>query len=69
MLAAARSTWSIPDWQLVHISNGNQSFADRRHSDIIATMPSAYRNVPWIEVEAKQKEVAIAKLRTEWLGN
>jgi UV DNA damage repair endonuclease len=32
-------------------------------------MPSAYKDVPWIEIEAKQKERAIAKLRQEWLVN
>jgi UV DNA damage endonuclease len=67
MLAAARTTWSNPDWQLVHISNGCESFGDQRHSDVITLMPSSYRTVPWIEVEAKQKEVAIEKLRQEWL--
>ncbi|NJL38779.1 MAG: UV DNA damage repair endonuclease UvsE [Leptolyngbyaceae cyanobacterium SM1_4_3] len=67
MLTAARSTWDRPDWQLVHISNGCESFNDPRHSDVITVMPSSYRNAPWIEVEAKQKEVAIAKLQQEWL--
>lgn len=67
MLAAARETWPMPEWQLVHISNGCNSFRDPRHSDVITVMPSSYRHVPWIEVEAKQKEVAIEKLRQEWL--
>jgi UV DNA damage endonuclease len=67
MLAAARQTWPAPQWQIVHISNGRRSFADRRHSDLITMMPSAYRNAPWIEVEAKLKEEAIRKLRAEWL--
>lgn len=67
MLEAARETWPVPEWQLVHISNGCNSFRDPRHSDIIWTMPSSYRNAPWIEVEAKQKEVAIERLRQEWL--
>jgi UV DNA damage endonuclease len=31
-------------------------------------MPSIYRRAPWIEVEAKHKEVAIARLRTEWMS-
>jgi UV DNA damage endonuclease len=66
--ALARETWPVPDWQLVHISNGRESFADRHHSDLIAEMPAAYRRVPWIEVEAKHKELAIEKLRAEWLG-
>jgi UV DNA damage repair endonuclease len=30
---------------------------------VITVMPSAYRNAPWIEVEAKLKEEAIEKLR------
>jgi UV DNA damage endonuclease len=68
MLEAARATWPVPEWQLVHISNGRESFGDRHHSDLIETMPAAYRNAPWIEVEAKQKELAIAKLQAEWLG-
>lgn len=67
MLAAARTTWPEPDWQLVHISNGREALHDPRHSDLIATMPESYRQVAWIEVEAKQKEVAIAQLRQTWL--
>ena len=67
MLAAARETWPVPEWQLVHISNGREFFNDRNHSDLIVVMPSAYRNAPWIEVEAKHKELAIQKLRNESL--
>ncbi|HEY9698944.1 MAG TPA: UV DNA damage repair endonuclease UvsE [Trichocoleus sp.] len=67
MLEAARTTWAVPDWQLVHISNGNRSFNDSHHSDYITIMPSSYRQVGWIEVEAKLKEQAIKKLREEWL--
>ena len=67
MLAAARETWPVPEWQLVHISNGRGSFGDRNHSDLIETMPAAFRDAPWIEVEAKQKELAIEKLQREWL--
>jgi len=67
MLAAARTTWPVPEWQLVHISNGREAFADRHHSDVITTMPSAFRRAPWIEVEAKHKEIAIGKLQAEWL--
>ncbi len=65
MLRAARKTWPVPEWQLVHISNGRGFFNDRNHSDLIAVMPSAYRNAPWIEVEAKQKELAIEKLKSD----
>jgi len=66
-LAAARETWPVPEWQLVHISNGRTAFNDRHHSDLITDMPTSYRRAPWIEVEAKQKELAIEKLRAEWL--
>lgn len=67
MLRAARKTWPVPEWQVVHISNGREFFNDRHHSDLIAVMPSAYRKAPWIEVEAKLKELAIEKLRNESL--
>ncbi|MEP0858522.1 hypothetical protein NDI34_21225 [Trichocoleus sp. DQ-U1] len=68
ILAQARTTWPVPEWQLVHISNGRESFNDPHHSDLITVMPSAYRNAPWIEVEAKLKEEAIEKLRVEWIS-
>ncbi|MBD2519146.1 UV DNA damage repair endonuclease UvsE [Nostoc sp. FACHB-973] len=67
MLYAARETWANPDWQLVHISNGEEAFNDRKHSDMITAMPNVYHEVPWIEVEAKHKEAAIADLRSWWL--
>jgi UV DNA damage endonuclease len=65
---AARETWADPANQMVHISNGRTHFNDRAHSDLIATMPTVYRQAPWIEIEAKHKELAICKLQTEWLG-
>lgn len=68
MLASARTTWTPEEWQIVHISNGRSAFSDRHHSDLITVMPSSYINAPWIEVEAKQKEEAINKLREEWLS-
>ncbi|HAA33054.1 MAG TPA: UV DNA damage repair endonuclease UvsE [Cyanobacteria bacterium UBA8553] len=68
MQAQARTTWPLPEWQLVHISNGREAFSDRNHSDLITVMPSSYSTAPWIEVEAKLKEEAIAKLREEWLS-
>ena len=68
MLRAARETWPVPEWQLVHISNGREHFNDRNHSDLIAVMPSAYRKAPWIEVEAKLKELAIEKIKSESLN-
>ncbi|OUL24654.1 UV DNA damage repair endonuclease UvsE [Nostoc sp. 106C] len=67
MFYAARETWENPDWQLVHISNGETAFNDRKHSDLITAMPSVYYQAPWIEVEAKRKEEAIAHLRSWWL--
>ncbi len=63
MVAAARGTWPDPAWQVVHLSNGKAGFLDREHSQLIVDMPAAYRGVPWIEVEAKGKEAAIAGLR------
>lgn len=65
---AARETWKNPDYQLVHISNGREKFQDRAHHDLIFDMPEVFRHAPWIEIEAKHKEIAIAKLQTEWLG-
>ena len=62
MLAKARATWPDPEEQVVHISNGRESFNDRQHSDLIATMPSSYLHAPWIEIEAKLKEEAIRGL-------
>jgi UV DNA damage endonuclease len=64
---AARETWKNPENQMVHISNGREKFGDRAHSDLIETMPDVFRFAPWIEVEAKHKEIAIAKLQNEWL--
>ena len=63
---AARETWPDEAWQIVHISNGVSCIIDHRHSDLIAQVPPAYRAVPWIEVEAKGKEDAIAQLTTHW---
>lgn len=65
---AARETWKNPDNQMVHISNGRDHFGDRAHHDLIFTMPEVFRYAKWIEVEAKHKEIAIAKLRTDWLN-
>jgi UV DNA damage endonuclease len=61
-LWAAANTWKDPGWQLTHISNGRDGFNDRRHSDFISVMPASYREAPWIEVEAKAKEQAVARL-------
>jgi UV DNA damage endonuclease len=67
MFYAAQQTWMNPEWQLVHISNGEEAFNDRKHSDLITAMPSVYHQAPWIEVEAKHKEEAVTHLRSWWL--
>lgn len=67
MFDAAKATWKHPEWQLVHISNGEQAFKDRKHSNLITAMPQIYHQAPWIEVEAKHKEAAISHLRSWWL--
>ncbi|EYB67981.1 UV damage endonuclease [Deinococcus phoenicis] len=59
---AARRTWQPPEWQVVHLSNGLEGPQDRRHSQLITQLPGAYADVPWIEVEAKGKEEAVAAL-------
>ena len=64
MLAAAARTWPQAGWQMTHISNGEPAFSDRAHSDYITTMPPCFRDAPFIEVEAKAKDLAIAQLRT-----
>lgn len=61
----ARGTWPTPAWQVVHLSNGLDGPQDRRHSYLIAHVPQAYHDVPWIEVEAKGKEEAVAALRSQ----
>jgi UV DNA damage endonuclease len=63
MILGAAATWPDPAWQVVHLSNGKAGFRDREHSQLIDQIPPAYRGVPWIEVEAKGKETAIAALR------
>jgi UV DNA damage endonuclease len=68
MFYAARETWANPEWQLVHISNGETAFNDRKHSEFITVMPRVYREAPWIEIEAKAKEEAIARVQAEWLA-
>jgi UV DNA damage endonuclease len=66
MQRAARATWPRPSWQIVHISNGAHFFHDSRHSEIIDILPPAALKAPWIEVEAKGKEIAIERLRTRY---
>jgi UV DNA damage endonuclease len=68
-VAAARETWRPrPEWQIVHLSNGNESVLDRNHSQYITDVPPAYAGVEWIEVEARGKELAIEELRKRMGG-
>ena len=62
----AAGTWPDPAWQVVHVSNGDQAFLDRYHSEKITMIPAAFRDVPWIEVEARGKEIAIKGLQESW---
>ena len=62
-LALARETWPDPSWQLTHVSNGRTGLCDVKHSDVIETMPAAFSEAPWIEVEAKRKDAALLDLR------
>lgn len=64
----ARETWPDPKWQLVHVSNGESAFDDRYHSLHITTLPKAFKQVPWIEVEARGKELAVLSLREAMMG-
>lgn len=65
-VALSRETWPDRSWHQTHISNGIDGPMDPRHSDYIETMPESYAGVPWIEVEAKAKELAIERLRETW---
>lgn len=67
-LAAAARTWPQAAWQMTHISNGRAGFSDRAHSDFITTMPPCFRDAPFIEIEAKAKDLAIARLRETWVA-
>lgn len=63
---AARDTWPKPGWQVCHVSNGETAFRDRYHALHVTMMPRAFRDVPWLEVEARGKEQAILRLRLGW---
>jgi UV DNA damage endonuclease len=57
---AAAQTWTTPDWQVCHLSNGAAGLHDRKHSDFISSRPTDLSQTPWLEIEAKGKEVAIS---------
>jgi UV DNA damage endonuclease len=71
-LEGARITWPDPDMQVVHLSSGKDSLHDRTHNDFIKAVPACLiehvNKVPWIEVEAKAKELAIFDLRARFPG-
>ena len=63
----ARETWRPNEaLQLAHVSNGETAFLDRYHGEFVTMMPRAFAHVPWIEVEARGKERAIAALHSQW---
>ncbi|HLL89921.1 MAG TPA: hypothetical protein VK324_11525, partial [Tepidisphaeraceae bacterium] len=62
----AASTWPDRSWQLCHVSNGDAAFLDRYHSQHVTMLPRAFDRVPWLEVEARGKELAIAAMREQW---
>ena len=63
---AAAETWPKASWQLCHVSNGESAFRDRYHALHIHAMPTAFKHIPWLEVEARGKERAILALRQHW---
>lgn len=65
---AAAATWPDPSWQVVHLSNGHDAFADPRHSEQIVEFPSSFLHAPWIEIEARGKDCAIERLRKTFPG-
>jgi len=56
-----------PELELIAKLPNSKTVYDRKDSDLITAMPSVYHQAPWIEVEAKHKEEAIAYLRSWWL--
>lgn len=59
----SRSTWTNPENQVCHISNGKDYYCDRKHSDYISEFPEHLKDCQWVEVEAKAKDDAIKQLR------
>ena len=50
-----QGTWPDPYWQLVHISNGHDSFRDPTHNDYITGMPAAYSRVRISKLKRRKK--------------
>jgi len=55
----ALETWEEPTINLTHLSNGIDGIHDRRHSKLITDFPELAKTVPYCEIEAKGKELAI----------
>ena len=64
----ARATWTPFDWQLVHLSSGKNGLHDAKHHELILEFPEAFRSVGYVEVEAKNKELAIEDLKAQLEG-
>lgn len=60
----AVNTWTDKSLVTTHISNGTTTLHDRRHSDYIELFPEFIKEVPWVEVEARAKNLAIDRLKT-----
>ncbi len=61
----ARATWTLSEWQLVHLSSGKTGLHDAKHHELILEFPEAFRSVGFVEVEAKTKEFAIQDLQAQ----
>jgi UV DNA damage endonuclease len=59
----AASTWSQHSNVTTHISNGAADLLDSKHSDYIVRYPELLLTVPWVEVEARKKELALVQLK------
>lgn len=67
----SKQTWNSEEsYCTTHISNGSGGFLDCKHSDFIDRYPELLLNgdvVPYVEVEARGKELAIFALRHKML--
>jgi UV DNA damage endonuclease len=61
----AKSTWGNSTDVTTHISNGTTGLLDSRHSDYITNFPEVMLDAPWVEVEARSKELALRQLEND----
>jgi UV DNA damage endonuclease len=62
-----RESWGTEsEYFTTHISNGTTYLLNHRHSDYIEHFPLALHDVPYVEVEARAKELAIFKLKEQY---